>query len=77
MSQEARERPNNEWQGTPLQMGGGGLDPYGIKEIVIEFDTGDEEILKPRARDEFRSYELQQAATYLETLSHQLSLHGK
>ncbi len=36
------------WEGTPLQMVRG-LDPYSIKEIVIEFDTGDEEILKPKA----------------------------
>jgi hypothetical protein len=29
---------------------GEGLDPYGIKEIVIEFDTSDEEVLKPKLR---------------------------
>ncbi len=77
MAQEARERYNNEWQGTPLQMGGGGLDPYGIQDIVIEFDTGDNQILKPRAREEFGSYELHQAATYLDTLSHELREHRK
>ena len=76
MAEEAKERPDNEWWGTPLQMESG-LDPYGIKEIVIEFDTGDEEVLMPRMRKEFRSYELHQAATYLETLSRQLRLHRK
>lgn len=59
------------WEGTPLQMVLG-LDPYGIEDIVIEFDTGDEEVLKPRLRGEFGSYELWQAATYLDSLSRQL-----
>ena len=76
MAEEARERANNEWEGTPLQMRSG-LDPYGIKEIVIEFDTGDEEVLKPQIREEFRSYELHQAATYLGILSQQLRVHRK
>jgi hypothetical protein len=69
MSEEARQ--NNDWQGSPLQMWSG-IDPYGIQEIVIEFDTGDEEVLKPKAREEFKAYELHQSATYLGTLSHQL-----
>lgn len=44
------------------------MDPNGIKEIVIEYDTGDEEVLEPELRDEYGSYELQQAAIYLKTL---------
>jgi hypothetical protein len=76
MAEEARERPDNEWRGSPLQMWSG-IDPYGIKEIVLEFDTGDEEVLKPRIRDEFHSYELHQAATYLDSLSNQLLVHRK
>jgi hypothetical protein len=76
MAEEAKERPDNEWWGTPLQMGSG-LDPYGITEIAIEFDTGNEEVLRPRMREEFRSYELHQAATYLGILSHQLRVHRK
>jgi hypothetical protein len=44
---------------------------------VLEFDTGDEEVLKPRIRDEFHSYELHQAATYLDSLSNQLLVHRK
>ncbi len=74
MAQEARQ--DNEWQGSPLQMWSG-LDPHGIKEIVIEFDTGDEEVLKSRLREEFHSYELHQTATYLEILAQQLRLHRK
>jgi hypothetical protein len=76
MAEEARESADKEWHGSPLQMWSG-MDPYGIEEIVIEFDTGDKEVLKPRLGDEFRSYELIQAATYLDSLSHQLRVHRK
>lgn len=71
MSEEERRKSDNDWQGSPLQMWSG-LDPYGIEEIVIEFDTGDEEVLKPKARDDFKSYELSQTVVYLGTLAHQL-----
>ncbi len=74
MAEEARQ--DNEWHGSPLQMWSG-LDPHGIKEIVIEFDTGDKEMLKPQLREEFHSYELHQTATYLEILAQQLRLHRK
>ena len=76
MAEEARQRSNNEWQGSPLQMWSG-MDPYGIAEIALQFDTGDEEVLKPRMRAEFGAYELIQAATYLDSLSHQLRLNRK
>ncbi len=71
MAEEAKERTDNEWQGTPLQMWSG-MDPNGIEEIAIQFATGEEEVLKPRLRDGFYSYELSQAATYVEVLSHKL-----
>jgi len=71
MSEEARESTENEWHGSPLQMWSG-MDPYGIEEIAIHFATGGEEVLKPRMRDEFYSYELSQASAYLEVLSHRL-----
>jgi hypothetical protein len=71
MAEEARENTNNEWHGSPLQMWSG-MDPSGIEEIAIQFATGDEEVLKPRIRDEFYSYELSQAAAYLEVISHRL-----
>jgi hypothetical protein len=45
------------------------MDPYGIREVVIEFDNGDEDVFRPRMREEFGSYELQQLAVYIETLS--------
>ncbi len=71
MAEEARQSQNNEWQGSPLQMWSG-MDPYGISEIAIQFDSGDEEVLKPRARDEFKAYELNQTSTYLSTLTTKL-----
>jgi hypothetical protein len=76
MAEEAMERAENEWEGSPLQMWSG-LDPNGITEIVLQFDTGDEEILRARLRDEFQSYELIQAATYLDSLSNKLRVHRK
>ena len=76
MAEEATERTENEWEGSPLQMWRG-LDPNGITEIILQFDTGDEEILKARLRDEFQSYELIQAATYLDSLSNKLRVHRK
>ena len=76
MAEEAAERTENEWEGSPLQMWRG-LDPNGITEIVLQFDTGDEEILRARLRDEFQSYELVQAATYLDSLSNKLRVHRK
>ena len=71
MAEEATGRADNEWRGSPLQMWSG-LDPYGIEKIAIQFVAGDEEVLKPRLRDEFHSYELSQAAAYLEVISHRL-----
>lgn len=62
------EERDREWDGTPLDLAVSGIDPYGIKEIVIEFGDDEEEILRPRLRDEFYSYELEQAAHYIEAL---------
>jgi hypothetical protein len=76
MAGEVRERPDNEWRGSPLQMGRG-MDPHGITEVVIEFDRGEDEVLQARRRDEFGSYELHQTAAYLETVAHDLRLSGR
>ena len=48
------------------------MDPYGIKEIVVEYDNGDKDILKPRLRAEYGVYELEQAGAYLGTLGAEL-----
>lgn len=74
MAEEAKR--TGEWRGSPLQMGSG-LDPYGIARIVLHLDTGDEEVLKPRMRDQYGAYELSQAATYLDSISSQLDLQNR
>ena len=56
------------WRGSPLDIGDN-MDPYGIREVVIEFDDGDSDVFRPRLREEFYSYELQQMATYIDTLT--------
>ena len=48
------------------------MDAYGIKEIVIEFDNDDEDILRPKQRDEFGAYELQQMGAYLDSVAHSI-----
>lgn len=62
MTEESRS-----WQGTPLDMGEN-LDPYGIQELRIEYDTGDEDVFRPRLRREFGSYELHQTSAYIESI---------
>ena len=69
MAEEARS--GGEWEGSPLQMGSG-LDPYGIQEIVVEFGSGSQEVLRPKMREEFGAYELHQTATYIDSLAHKL-----
>ena len=61
------EENNKDRRTSVLEVGE--MDPYGIREVVIEFDNGDEDIFRPRMREEFGSYELQQLAVYIETLS--------
>lgn len=56
------------WQGSPLEMGDG-IDPYGIREVVIEFDNGDTDTFRARHREEFGSYELHQMSKYVETVA--------
>lgn len=46
------------------------MDPYGIGEVVIEFDSGDEDVFRPLLREEFGSYELHMMATYLDSIAH-------
>jgi len=64
---------DKNWRGSPLDMSSGGnMDAYGIKEIVIEFDNDDEDILRPKQRDEFGAYELQQMGAYLDSVAHSI-----
>jgi hypothetical protein len=66
---EGRDR---EWRGSPLDVSESTMDPYGIREVVIEFDNGDEDILRPKQRDEFESYELHQLAAHVDSLAHSI-----
>jgi hypothetical protein len=66
------EGNDRHWRGSPLDMAGNSVDPYGIKEIVIEFDNDDEDILRPKQRNEFGAYELQQLGAYLDSLAHSI-----
>ena len=68
-TQAVEERDRN-WRGSPLDMAESGMDPYGIREIVIEFDSGDEDVFRPRRREEFGSYELHMMAAYLDSIAH-------
>jgi hypothetical protein len=64
---EGRDR---QWRGSPLDMAASGIDPYGIREVVIEFESGDQDIFRPRRREEFESYELHMMAAYLDSIAH-------
>ena len=66
------EETDRHWRGSPLDVAGVGMDAYGIKEIVIEFDNGDEDIFTPKQGEEFESYELHQMAAYLDSVGHSI-----
>ncbi len=66
------EETDRHWRGSPLDMSESTMDPSGIQEVVIEFDNDDEDILRPKQRDEFGSYELHQLAAYLDSLAHSI-----
>lgn len=63
------EGRDTEWRGSPLDMAGG-MDPYGIREIVIEFENGDQDVFRPRLRGEFESYDLHMMGVYLDSIAH-------
>jgi hypothetical protein len=63
------EGRDSEWRGSPLDMAGG-MDPYGIREIVIEFENGDQDVFRPRLRGEFESYDLHMMGVYLDSIAH-------
>jgi hypothetical protein len=64
------EERDRNWRGSPLDMAESGMDPYGIGEVVIEFDSGDEDVFRPLLREEFGSYELHMMAAYLDSIAH-------
>ena len=72
MQDASREEANREWRGSPLDISDAGMDPRGVKEIVIEFDNGDEDVFTPKQREEFESYELYQMAVYIDAMAHSI-----
>jgi hypothetical protein len=53
------------------------LDPYGIRGVLLEFDNGNTDVFTPRMHEEFKSYELQQMAVYIQTISRGLNNEPK
>ena len=66
------EGTDGQWRGSPLDVAESSMDARGIKEIVIEFDNGDEDVFTPKQREEFESYELHQMAVYIDSIAHSL-----
>jgi len=66
------EGEDRQWRGSPLDVAESSMDTYGIKEIVIEFDNGDEDVFTPKQREEFESYELHQMAVYIDAMAHSI-----
>jgi hypothetical protein len=48
------------------------MDPYGVREVIIEFGNGDEDVFRPRQREEFASYELHMMAAYIDSMAHSI-----
>ena len=63
------EGEDRHWHGSPLDLADTGVDPKGIKEVVIELENGDSDVFRPRLREEFGSYELHMMAQYLDTVA--------
>ncbi len=62
------ETGGREWRGSPLDMRGN-MDPYGVREVVIEYDNGDTDTFRPRQREEFASFELHEMGAYLDAVT--------
>lgn len=56
------------WEGSAWDIGDR-LDPYGIREVIIEFDNGDTDTFRALLRDEFYAYEISQLAAYMGTVA--------
>ena len=66
------EEGDRQWRGSPLDVANSSMDAYGISEIVIQFDNGDEDIFTPKQREEFESYELHDMAVYIDAMAHSI-----
>jgi hypothetical protein len=45
--------------------------------VLLEFDNGNTDVFTPRMHEEFKSYELQQMAVYIQTISRGLNNEPK
>ena len=70
---DVSDEPGTERVDTPLDAVK--VDPYGIVEITMEFDEG-EEVLTPKRGGRFGSYDLNEAARYLFFLSNHIQKGG-
>ncbi|CAN5742478.1 hypothetical protein BH23ACT11_BH23ACT11_08250 [soil metagenome] len=68
---ETSQSTERQWTGTPLDRRDD-MDPYGVREVVIQFGNGDEDIFRARQREEFASYELHMMAAYIEGMAHSI-----
>ena len=65
------ESSESRWRGTPLDMRED-MDPNGVREVVIQYLNGDEDIFVPRRREEFGSYELHQMGAYIDAMANSI-----
>jgi hypothetical protein len=67
------EKRGTEWIGTPLDTDK--IDPHSKKQIVVEFDEG-EEVIMPKTHETFDSYDLNEAARYIFFVSNHILKGG-
>lgn len=65
------EPRDKEWTGTPMDLRGD-MNPRGVEKVIIEFGNGDTDVFRPKQRDEFASYELNQMGAYIESMAHSI-----
>ena len=65
------EPRDKEWIGTPLELRGD-MNPQGVEKVIIEFGNGDTDVFRPKQREEFASYELNQMGAYIESMAHSI-----
>jgi hypothetical protein len=62
------ENEASRWRGTPLDMRDH-MDHHDIREVVIEYLNGDEDVFTPKRRERFESYELHQMGAYIDAMA--------
>lgn len=62
------ENEASRWRGTPLDMREN-MDHHDVREVVIQYLNGDEDVFTPKRRERFESYELHQMGTYIDAMA--------